>query len=310
MRTKPEIMATAGSMEELKQVILAGANAVTVGQRKFGMRLPGDFLPEQLAEAVRWAHGQQAKIVVAVNNIMNNNILEAIPGYLHDLQEMGADAIVFGDPAVLMAARKSAPRLGLHWSAEMTSTNFATANYWASKGASRVVLARELNMDQVLEVKRQVNMEVQVQVHGATNIYHSKRNLIHHYRQHTGKPNDESAYNKERGLFLVEAERPDETYPVYEDDNGTHIMSSDDICMIENLPELLEGGVDSLKIEGLLKSARYNETVVRAYAQAVDAYMKNPENYEFNQEWLEQIERIQDPKRELTYGFFYKEQVY
>lgn len=310
MQIRPEIMATAGSMEELKRVIRAGADAVNIGEQKFGMRLAGEFKLEQIADAVQLAHQHQAKIIVSVNNIMNNCILDEIPEYLAQLQRINVDAIIFGDPAVLISAKQFAPGLALHWSAEMTSTNYATANYWASKGASRVILARELNMEQVLEIKQQVSMEVQVQVHGVTNIYHSKRNLVHNYRQHQGKGTEEPVYDKDRGLFLVEEERPDETYPIYEDGNGTHIMSADDICMIENLPELLEGGINSLKIEGLMKSMEYNETVVRVYRQAVDAYMKEPAGYRFNPAWLEQIEQIQDPKRELSYGFFYKEQVY
>jgi putative protease len=153
-------------------------------------------------------------------------------------------------------------------------------------------------------------MEVEVQVHGITNIYHSKRELVKNYMQHQG--NDASSQNRSmnRGLYLIEQERQDQSYPVYEDRNGTHIMSSEDICMLENLPELLEGSIDSFKIEGLLKSAEYNETVVRSYRAAIDAFIADPSGYSFNPEWLERIQRLQDPERELSYGFFYKEQVY
>jgi putative protease len=307
---KPELLATAGTLSELALVLEAGADAVSIGRQKYGMRLPGDFGIDEIAEAVRMAHARNAKIYVSVNNIMTNDMLEGLPDYLRALHDCKADAVVFGDPAVLLAMREAGVKLPLHWNAEMTSTNYVTAGYWASKGAERVVLARELNMDQVLEIKQKVPMDVQVQVHGATNIYHSKRSLVANYRMHQGNDPIGEDLGGERGMYLIEAERRDEKYPIYEDENGTHIMSSEDICMIENLHELMEGGIDSLKVEGLLKSADYNATTVRSYRQAIDAYAADPENYEFNDAWLESIERVQPEDRPLSFGFFYKEQVY
>jgi putative protease len=155
-------------------------------------------------------------------------------------------------------------------------------------------------------------LEVQVQVHGMTNIYHSKRSLLHNYLEHEGKTAADAGLGlgMGRGLTLVEQERPEERYPVYEDINGTHIMSSDDICMLENLHELMEHEIDSFKLEGLLKSAEYNETVIRCYRRVIDAYAADPQGYEFREEWLEPIRALQDPERELSFGFFYKEQVY
>ncbi len=310
MARKPELLVTAGSMEEVERLIAAGADAVNIGEHKYGLRLPGEFSPKQIGEAVRFAHEKGAKVYVSVNNIMHNELLSELPDYIKRVSEAGADAIIFGDPAVLVAAKQAAPGLKLHWSAEMTTTNYASANYWAGKGAVRVILARELNMEQILEIKRNVRMEVQVQVHGMTNIYHSKRNLVHSYVEHQGRDAECFERGIDRGLVLVEAERRDQKFPVYEDRNGTHIMSSDDICMIENLHELLERQIDSLKIEGLLKPLQYNETVVSCYREAIEAYCANPEKYEFQPEWLERIKALQDPDRELSYGFFYKEQVY
>ncbi|WP_025694946.1 peptidase U32 family protein, partial [Paenibacillus durus] len=198
----------------------------------------------------------------------------------------------------------------LHWNAEMTSTNFATANYWGRKGASRAVLARELNMDEITEMVPSLEVEAQVQVHGMTNIYHSKRKLVESYMAHQGRPVDGGSKGKERGLFLVEAERPDEKFPIYEDVNGTHIMSSDDLCILEDLHVLMEAGVHSFKIEGLLKPTAYNVAAVKAYRRAIDAYAADPAGYEFQEEWLDTVRALQDPERELTFGFFYKEQVY
>ncbi|ANE47217.1 peptidase U32 [Paenibacillus swuensis] len=310
---KPELLVAAGSLREVSAYIHAGADAVNIGEARFGMRLPGDILEHQLKEAVQIAHEHHAKVYVSVNTIMDHVLLEQLPSYLAELSQAGVDGVVFGDPAVIMAVRKHAPELKLHWNAEMTSTNYVTANYWGSKGAVRVVLARELNMEQVLEFKQKAELDVQVQVHGITNIYHSKRNLVRSYMDHVQESKHDAAEVSsvsDSGLYLIEKERQDERYPVYEDANGTHIMSGDDICMLENLHELMEERIDSLKIETLLKSQSYNETVIRAYRKVIDAYIADPEGYEFNDEWLEGIQAVQDPERELSYGFFYKEQVY
>ncbi|NQX67075.1 U32 family peptidase [Paenibacillus alba] len=294
----------------MQGLIDAGADAVIIGEERYGMRLPGNIGLDEIKAAAAWAHEKQAKVYVAVNKIFDNASLVGLSDYLQALQEYGVDAVIFGDPSVLMAARTLPGPLPLHWNAEMTSTNYATANYWGRQGATRVVLARELNMEQVLAFKEQSELSVEVQVHGITNIYHSKRELVKNYIEHQGNEASSQDRSIERGLFLIEHERRDQRYPVYEDSNGTHIMSSEDICMLENLPELMDGQIDSLKIEGLLKSSVYNETVVRSYRAAIDAYAADPENYEFQQEWLDAISALQDPERELSYGFFYKEQVY
>ncbi|NOV04142.1 peptidase U32 family protein [Paenibacillus planticolens] len=307
---KPELVVSCGTVAELKRCIEAGADSVIVGEERYAMRLPGEVKLNEIEEAVVWAHEKQAKVYVSVNKIFDNGSLEGLFEYLSKLQEYGVDGVIFGDPSVLMAARSLPAPIALHWNAEMTSTNFATANYWGRQGASRVVLARELNMEQVLMFKENTELAVEVQVHGITNIYHSKRELVKNYIEHQGKDASSEDRSIERGLFLIEHERRDQRYPVYEDSNGTHIMSSEDICMLENLPELMDGNIDSFKIEGLLKSAAYNETVIRSYRAVIDAYAADPEGFVFQQEWLDAITELQDPERELSYGFFYKEQVY
>lgn len=310
MSNKPELLVPAGSLTEIKAYIEAGANAVLIGETKYGMRLPGDLSAADIAEAAQYCHSAGARVYVSINKLMHNDQLEDLRDYVKELAKAGIDGIQFGDPAVLQTVRELAPDLPLHWNAEMTSTNYSTANYWGTKGASRVVLARELNMDEITEMQPDLKVEAEVQVHGMTNIYHSKRRLVCSYMTHQGRPVDGENLGKERGLFLIEAERPDEKFPIYEDDNGTHIMSSDDICILEDLHLLLASGVDSLKIETLLKPQAYNETVIRVYRKAIDTYHLDPENYEFNEDWMEEIRRIQDPERELSFGFFYKEQVY
>ncbi|CAM4203175.1 putative protease [Paenibacillus endophyticus] len=310
MAYKPELLATAASLEELRRLIAAGADAFVIGEARYGTRLAGEFTLEMIAEAVKIARPHGVRVYAALNNLMDNEAAESLNTYVSTLADVGVDAFVFGDPAVLMAARSHAPGIALHWNAEMTSTNYVTANYWGRRGATRYVLARELNMEQVIDTAAASDLEVQVQVHGMTNIYHSKRSLVGSYLDHQTEPERLPQKDKDRGLYVMEAERQDERYPIYEDINGTHIMSSDDICMVENIHELLEAGVSSLKIEGIMKSMDYNETVVRSYRQAIDSYLSDPEAYAFNEEWLEAIQQIQDPNRELSYGFFYKEQVY
>ncbi len=321
MVTKPELLASAATLEELERLIAAGADAFVIGEARYGMRLPGDLDTNQIAEAVKLAKPHGVKIYAAINNVMDNETVGLLSDYIRKISDAGVDGIVFGDPAVLMTVKRIAPELKMHWNAEMTSTNYGTANYWGRRGATRFVLARELNMEQVLEAREHTSLEIQVQVHGLTNIYHSKRPLVHNYMDHHEKSErrpimDEGVLSNlakgklDDGLYLIETERPDERYPIYEDANGTHIMSSDDICMLENLHELMEAGIHSFKIETLLKSTVYNETVIRSYRAAIDAYAADPDGYAFKEEWLDAIVELQDPARELSYGFFYKEQVY
>ncbi|AZS16939.1 peptidase U32 family protein [Paenibacillus lutimineralis] len=311
MGNKPELLVPAGSIAELQAYLDCGADAFLIGEDIFGMRLPGNFTPAEIAEAVKIAHERGAKIYVCINILMSNELLKDLPDYVKQLEAAGVDAVQFGDPSVLQTVRELAPQLKLHWNGEMTSTNYMTANYWGSKGACRVVLARELNMDEITEMQPHLQIESEVQVHGMTNIYHSKRSLVRSYMAHQGRVIAENeSVSKERGLFLIEAERQDEKFPIYEDRNGTHIMSSDDICILEDLHMLLGAGVDSLKIETIFKPVSYNETVIRVYRQAIDTYFADPEAYEFDEAWMETIREVQDPERELSFGFFYKEQVY
>ncbi|MGZ9584801.1 peptidase U32 family protein [Paenibacillus marinisediminis] len=311
MTQKPELLISAGSIHEIERLIQAGADAVIVGESKYGMRMPGEMKLEQIEQAMSVVRERGAKLYVAVNNILHNDALKELPAYLQELERIGVDAIVYGDPAVLMTVKQSAPNTKLHWNAEMTSTNYATARYWQKRGASRIVAARELNMDELLEMKRNLpDMEVEVQIHGMTNIYHSKRHLLQHYMRHTGRVDETSDVGKGRKMFLIEEERQDERFPIYEDENGTHIMSSDDMCILEDLHMLMAGGIDSFKVEGFYKPLAYNEVVINVYRTAIDAYAADPKGYAFQPEWMERIRKVQDPERELTFGFFYKEQVY
>jgi len=307
---KPELIINAGSIDEVRRYLAAGVDAVTVGDLTYAERLPGSMSASDIAQAVQIAHADGRSVYVVVNKIIDNRLLDGLPGYLRSLEQAGVDAVIFGDPSVLMAVKDHQIDLKLHWSAEMTTTNYMTANYWASKGASRTLLARELNLEEIAAFKRHADHEVQVQVHGITNIYHSKRKLVKHYLNHQGRELEPIHQEDGKILYLIEVERPEERYPIIENENGTHIMSSEDYCYLECLDELMEHAIDSFYIEGLLKSVEYNETVIRSYRQAIDAYVSDPASYECQDEWLDAIHELQDPGRELTFGFLFKEQVY
>lgn len=309
MTYRPELLVTAASLEEAQQLLEAGATALLVGEAKFGSRLAGQFNLEMIEQAVKLAHSHNAKLYVSMNNLIDNATVNELPAYIQAVHSYGADAIVYGDPAVLMAVKEHAPGMKLHWNAEMTSTNYATADYWGRRGATRYVLARELNMEQIIEIKQNSKLEIQVQVHGMTAIYHSKRSLVQSYAEHQQQA-EYAKLQRAAGLYLMENDRPNERFPIFEDDYGTHIMSSDDLCMLENLQELLEVEIDSFKIEGILKPTEYNVAVVKAYRAAIDSYLEDPENYEFDESLLDSIRELQDGGRELSYGFFFKEQVY
>lgn len=302
---KPELLVTAKDLDELQQLIQAGADAINIGGEAYGLRLPGDFSLEMIQQAVEIAHNQNVKIYVSMNALFHNQALIGLEDYIIKLSEIEVDAIVFGDPAVLMTVKEVAPDLALHWNTETTSTSYETANYWASKGATRAILARELSLQEVIAIKQHVNMEVQVQIHGMTCIFHSKRELVSSYLNYTGSEKKKDT-SKESNLFLREHKRPDEQYPVFEDLHGTHIMSCDDICMIEHLGLFIDGGIDSLKIEGLLKTTDYLVKVTALYRKAIDEYVENKSTSVS----VEEVEKLQTDQRPLTTGFYFKEQYY
>jgi putative protease len=306
---KPELLCTAANLDELVQVIDAGADAVSIGHERFGLRVAGNFTLDEIRQATKLAHEKDAKVYVSVNALFHNDDLEELPGYLKALEEIGVDGIVFGDTAVVVTARQLGLKVPLHWNAEVLTTNYETINYWGSKGATRAFVARELNMDAILEIKENANVEIQVQVHGMTCIFHSRRDLVTNYERFKG--GQPASTGMERRLFITEEKREDLHYPIYEDRNGTHIMSAEDICILEHLDELMEAEIDSFKIEGIMKDTAYNTKVVSIYRRAIDAYAESPEAFsDIVDELMDEIRAIQPSDRELTTGFFFKEQVY
>ncbi|WP_026572362.1 peptidase U32 family protein [Bacillus sp. UNC438CL73TsuS30] len=307
---KPEILVTPLSVEDILPLAEAGADAFVVGEQRYGLRLAGEFNREQVQKAIELGHSKGKKVYVAMNAIFHNEKVAELNDYIRFAVEANADAIIFGDPAVLLAARETAPNMKLHWSTETTGTNWYTCNYWGRKGAKRAVLAREVNMDAIVEIKEKAEVEIEVLVHGMSCMFQSKRSLLGNYYEYQGKVMEIENRKMQRNMFLHDKERENK-YPIFEDENGTHIMSPNDICIIDELQDMLEAGVDSFKIDGILKSSEYILEVTKAYREAIDLYFKDEELYEDKkEELLAAIEEIQPPNRPLDTGFFFKETVY
>ena len=306
---KPELLVTPIDIDNMKDLLDAGADAFVIGEQRFGLRLAGEFSRDQIIEAIALAHAQNKKVYVAMNALFHNEKVEDLSDYLQFLNDMKADAVIFGDPAVLMAAREVAPEMKLHWNTETTATNFHTCNYWGRKGSKRAVLARELNMDSIIEIKENAEVEIEVQVHGMTCMFQSKRSLIGHYFEYQGKTM-EVEKGKERAMLLHDKERNNK-YPVYEDENGTHIMSPNDMCIIDELEEMIDAEVDSFKIDGVLQNPEYIVEVTKRYRKAIDLCVEDREQYEdIKDDLLSELEELQQDHRPLDTGFFFKETVY
>ncbi len=307
---KPELLVTPICTEDIIPLAEAGADAFVVGEPRYGLRLAGEFSREQVAEAITLAHSKGKKVYVAMNAIFHNETVDELGDYIRFVQDAGADAVIFGDPAVLMAAREAAPGMKLHWNTETTATNWYTCNYWGRKGAKRSVLAREINMESIIEIKENAEVEIEVQVHGMTAMFQSKRSLLGNYYEYQGKAMKVENRAKEQNMFLHDKERENK-YPIFEDANGTHIMSPNDICIIDELQDMVEAGVDSFKIDGILKSAAYILEVTKLYRKAIDLCTDNPDEYEeVKDDLLNAAEEIQPDSRPLDTGFFFKETVY
>ena len=263
-----------------------------------------------MKEAVELIHQHDKKAYVAVNGIFHNYHLNALEDYISYLHEINVDRIIFGDPAVVMFVKQQAHPIPLNWDAETLVTNYFQCNYWGNKGANRAVLARELNLEEILNIKQHANVEIEVQVHGMTCMFQSKRMLLGNYytfqqRQMKIERNDIS-----NQLLLYDEER-DNKYPVYEDYNGTHIMSPNDICLIEELDALLEAGIDAFKIDGVLQSEEYINVCTAQYREAIDLFNEDPESYEDEKFMLvDPIEEIQPEHRPFDEGFLFKQTVY
>lgn len=305
-----ELLVTPKSLNHMKTLIELGADAFVIGEQKFGLRLPGEFNREDVRKAVNLAHEHDKKVYVAVNGIFHNYHLNALENYIEFLHEIRVDRIIFGDPAVVMYVKKQDNPIPLNWDAETIVTNYFQCNYWGGKGAKRAVLARELNLDEILNIKKHANVEIEVQVHGMTCMFQSKRMLLGNYYTFQDRQMKIQRSENDQDLLLYDEERENK-YPVFEDYNGTHIMSPNDICLIEELEPFFEANIDSFKIDGILQSEAYINTVTAQYREAIDLYHEDPEAYEDEKFMLiNPIEEIQPEHRPFDEGFLYKQTVY
>lgn len=302
MRT--ELLAPAGDLEKLKAAVLYGADAVYLGGRHFGLRAgAGNFDDAGLAEGVRYAHAHGARVYVTVNIFAHNRDLALLPAYLDTVSEAGADAVIVSDPGVVSIVRRQYPALPIHLSTQANTTNWAAARFWEELGVKRIVLARELTLAEIREIREKAALELEIFVHGAMCISYSGRCLLSSYMTGRDANRGDCAQSCRWKYALAEEKRPGEYFPIEEDSRGSYILGSRDLCLIEHIPALVGAGVSSFKIEGRMKSVNYVAGVVKAYREALDAYHRDPENYRFNPSWLAEIEKVSH--RDYSTGFLF-----
>lgn len=304
---RTELLIPAGSLEVLKTAVRYGADAVYIGGEDFGLRAKAhNFSIEEMQEGVAYAHAHDCKVYLTVNIFAHNEDIEGIRDYFERLKAVAIDAMIISDPGVLMLAKEILPQVELHISTQANNTNYRTYNFWYQQGAKRVVSARELSLEELKEIRSRIpeDMEIESFVHGAMCISYSGRCLLSSY--FTGRDANRGACTHPcRWKYaIVEESRPGEYLPVNEDDRGTYIFNSKDLCMIEHIPELMEAGIDSFKIEGRMKTALYVATVARTYRQAIDDYKKDEQLYRRNLEHYRQ-EIAKCTYRMFTTGFYF-----
>jgi len=282
---KPELLAPAGDLEKLKFAVTYGADAVYFGGHSLGLRAKAkNFTSEEMTEGIKFAHNNGCRVFITVNVLAHNEDLEGIGDYLRSLREMGADALIISDPGILDAAKEFVPDMELHLSTQANCTNYKSAVFWHRQGVKRIVLARELSFDEIKSIRSNTpsSLELESFIHGAMCMSYSGRCLLSNYM--TDRDSNRGACSQpcrwKYGLVgLVEESRPDEIFPVFEDDGGTFILNSKDLCLIGHIPELVDAGVESLKIEGRMKTAYYTGVTVKAYREAIDDFFADPSAY-------------------------------
>ena len=304
---RPELLIPASSLEVLKIAVVFGADAVYIGGEVFSLRAKAkNFSIEEMKEGIAFAHEYGTKVYVTANILAHNADLEEVRTYFEELKEVLPDALIISDAGVFSIAKEVCPQIEIHISTQANNTNYATYLFWHKLGAKRIVCARELSLEEITEIRRQIPKELEIEafIHGAMCIAYSGRCLLSNYL--VGRDANQGACTHPcRGKYsVVEEKRPEESMPVYENERGTYIFNSKDLCMIEYIPELFQAGIDSLKIEGRMKTALYVATVARTYRKAIDDYMESPEKYKENMPWyLEQISGC--TYRKFTTGFFF-----
>lgn len=303
---KIELLAPAGDINKLKTAVEYGADAVYLGGESFGLRKASkNFSMEDIKWATDYLHERGKKIHVTLNIIPHNHDMEGVEDYIKELYEIGVDALIVADPGMFMKVKEVAPDFPIHISTQGSVTNVETVKFWQKLGAERVVMARELSLEEVADIIKEVgdSIEVETFAHGAMCMSYSGRCLLSNYMTGRDANMGDCAQPCRYKYHLVEEKRPGEYFPIEEHDEGTFIMNSKDLCMIEHIDEMIEAGIASLKIEGRVKSEYYLATVIRSYRMAIDAYYKDPENYKYDPSLLEEIKKVSH--RDFTTGFFF-----
>ena len=307
MARHPELLIPASSLEVLKTAVIFGADAVYIGGEAFGLRAKAkNFTMDEMREGIAFAHEHDVKVYVTANILAHNYDLAGVREYFKELKEIKPDGLIIADPAIFEIAGEVCPEIERHISTQANNTNYGTFNFWYKQGATRVVTARELSLEEIKEIRANIpeDMEIETFVHGAMCISYSGRCLLSNYMVGRDANQGACTHPCRWKYSIVEETRPGEYYPVFENERGTYIFNSKDLCMIEHIPELIESGVDSLKIEGRMKTALYVATVARTYRKAIDDYKKDPELYRKNMPWyLDQISNC--TYRQFTTGFFF-----
>lgn len=303
---KIELLAPAGSLEKLKTAILFGADAVYCGGLNFGLRAGADnFTVEELKEGIEFAHQRQKKVYMTLNMIPHNEELAQLPEYIDQIKELNLDALIISDPGVFSFVKKKMPEMEIHISTQANNVNWASALFWAEQGAERIILARELSRDEIKEItaKTKGKVELEYFVHGAMCISYSGRCLLSNYFVGRDANKGDCAQSCRWQYHLVEEKRPGEYYPIEENEQGTFIMNSRDLNLAEEIGELIELGLSSLKVEGRMKSVHYAATVINTYRQLIDQYYEDPDNFKADPELLAELRKISH--RDYTKAFYY-----
>ena len=306
-REKAELLIPASSLEVLKTAVIFGADAVYIGGEAFGLRANAkNFSKEDMIQGIAFAHERGVKVYVTANILAHNGDLEGARAYFTELKDVKPDALIISDPGMFMIAKEVCPEIEIHISTQANNCNYQTYLFWHQLGAQRVVSARELSLEEIREIRERIpeDLEIETFIHGAMCISYSGRCLLSNY--FTGRDANQGACTHPcRWKYaVVEEKRPGEYLPVYENDRGTYIFNSKDLCMIEHIPAICEAGIDSLKIEGRMKTALYVATVARTYRKALDDYYESEEKYRANMEWYKS-EIGKCTYRQFTTGFFF-----
>ena len=300
---KPELLIPAGNFEKLKVAIHYGADAVYLAGPKYGLRKKaGNFSLQELEKAVKYAHQKETKVYLTVNIFARNNDLNGIAGYLKEIENLGADAVIIADPGVFHIAKKTVPNLPVHLSTQANTTNQESALFWKNQGVKRICLARELSLQETKEIIEKTDMEIELFIHGAMCISYSGRCLMSKYMADRDANEGDCSQTCRWEYSLMEDKRAGEYFPVEQDERGTYFFSSKDLCLIKYIPELIQSGASSFKIEGRMKSIYYTSVVTKIYREAIDRYWKDRENYLYNPEWEKELSKTSN--RTFTTGFF------